>query len=157
MSIREQVNELREHGQIHKHNNRYTVDLLNQAADTIEFLSAKSQAANVEKNEILKEIREKAQELSNQHWSDDERHLVGKGIQCMCVQAENIIKANMERSAELEKVWRYCKECKYYTPLKPGVRGGARGHCEKRYQRDSRRGCTRACKMFSEKDNKNEP
>ncbi len=65
--------------------------------------------------------------------------------------------ANTEQSAELEKVWRYCKECKYYTPLKPGVRGGARGHCEKRYPRDSRRGCTRACKMFSEKDNANEP
>lgn len=41
MSISEQVKELREHGQIHKHNNRYTVNLLNQAADTIESLSAK--------------------------------------------------------------------------------------------------------------------
>lgn len=39
--IEQQVKELREHGQIHKHNNRYTVDLLNQAADTIEALSAK--------------------------------------------------------------------------------------------------------------------
>lgn len=71
--------------------------------------------------------------------------------------SEKLQAANIERSAELEKVWRYCKECKYYTPLKPGVRGGARGYCEKRYPRDSRRGCTRACKMFSEKDNKNEP
>lgn len=74
--------------------------IMYQAADTIESLSAKLQAADMEKNEILKKIREKAQELSNQHWSDDERHLVGKGIQCMCVQAENIIKANMERSSE---------------------------------------------------------
>ena len=65
--------------------------------------------------------------------------------------------ADMERSAEEEKEWRYCKECEYYTPLPNGVRGGKRGHCEKRYPRDSRRGCTRACKMFSEKNNMNEP
>lgn len=50
MSISEQVKELREHGQIHKHNNRYTVDLLNQAADTIESLSTKLQAANMERS-----------------------------------------------------------------------------------------------------------
>lgn len=59
--------------------------------------------------------------------------------------------ANMERSAEEGKVWRYCKECEHYTPLPNGVRGGKRGYCEKRYPRDSRRGCIRACKMFSEK------
>lgn len=31
--VSELVKELREHGQIHKHNNRYTVGLLNQAAE----------------------------------------------------------------------------------------------------------------------------
>lgn len=50
MSIIEQVKELREHGQIHKHNSRYTVDLLNKAADTIESLSAKLQAADMERS-----------------------------------------------------------------------------------------------------------
>lgn len=65
--------------------------------------------------------------------------------------------ADIERSAEEEKAWRYCKECEYYAPLPNGVRGVKRGHCEKRYPRDNRRGCTRACKMFVEKDNINEP
>ena len=64
---------------------------------------------------------------------------------------------DFERSAEEEKVWRYCAECKHYTPLPNGVRGGKRGYCEKRYPRDSRRGCIRACKIFSEKDNMNDP
>lgn len=41
MEISGQVKELREHGQYNKHNNRYTVELLNKAADTIEALSEK--------------------------------------------------------------------------------------------------------------------
>lgn len=153
--ISEQVKELRIASKEYKnkYERSYVAVILNRAADTIESISAKLQAANEELarwntdhinekiknpfawtstlichncdhkdeyieeleaeveelkaanmeqiiNNILKEIREKAQELSNQHWGDDERHLIGKGIQCMCVQAENIIKANMERSAE---------------------------------------------------------
>lgn len=74
--------------------------MLREAADAIEALSEKQKAANICRNEILKEIREKAQELSNQHWGEDERHLIGKGIQCMCVQAENIIKASANRSVD---------------------------------------------------------
>ena len=46
--------------------------------------------------QILDEIKSRAQELSKNHWGDDERHLVGKGIQCMCVQAEEIIRSHME-------------------------------------------------------------
>ena len=46
--------------------------------------------------ELLKELKEKAQELSNEHWGDDERHLVGKGIQCMYVQTENIIRSKLK-------------------------------------------------------------
>lgn len=46
--ISEQIKELRDHGQIHKHNSKYTVDLLNKAADTIETLSTKLQMANSE-------------------------------------------------------------------------------------------------------------
>lgn len=53
--VSELVKELREHGQIHKHNNRHTADLLNQAADTIESLSAKLQAADKE-SEDAKEV-----------------------------------------------------------------------------------------------------
>lgn len=41
--------------------------------------------------ELLKSLKDKAQELSNKHWGDDERHLIAKGIQCMYTQAENII------------------------------------------------------------------
>lgn len=122
--ISEQVNELREYADGYKKSD-FGVDgivkLLYQAADTIEALSAKLKTANEEleelkvvnaertrtrsSNEILKEIREKAQELSSKHWVYDERHLIGKGIQCMCIQAENIINANMERSAEDCGVW----------------------------------------------------
>lgn len=100
--IEQQVNYLRVISSIMKDND--WKNAVNQAADTIETLSAKLAAVNAERNEILKGIRKKAQELSNQHWGDDERHLIGKGIQCMCVQAENIIStyedsaANMERS-----------------------------------------------------------
>lgn len=47
-------------------------------------------------DELLKELKEKAQELSNNHWGDDERHLIGKGIQCMYVQAENIIRSKLK-------------------------------------------------------------
>lgn len=39
--ISEQVKELRSVAEIHKNNSRYMVNLLNQAADTIESLSAK--------------------------------------------------------------------------------------------------------------------
>lgn len=46
-------------------------------------------------DELLKALKEKAQELSNEHWGDDERHLIGKGIQCMYVQAENIIRSKL--------------------------------------------------------------
>lgn len=45
---------------------------------------------------ILQEIREKAQELSKQHWGDDDQLLVGKGIVCMYVHAEEIIRSHME-------------------------------------------------------------
>jgi len=47
-------------------------------------------------DELLKELKEKAKELSNNHWGDDERHLIGKGIQCMYVQAENIIRSKLK-------------------------------------------------------------
>ena len=82
--------------------------LLSEAADTIEALSAKLAAVNAERNEILKGIRKKAQELSNQHWGDDERHLIVKGIQCMCVQAENIIGTYEDSAANIERSDRYC-------------------------------------------------
>lgn len=108
--ISEQVKELREYTNVSLYARECeTKELLKQAADTIESLSAKLQAAN------------------------------------------------RERSADGKKTWRYCKECEHYTPLPSGVRGGKRGYCEKRYPRDSRRGCIRACTMFSEKGNKNEP
>lgn len=115
--IEEQVSELRrfadEYGKSHETLFDYRKNLLLQAADTIESLSAKLQAANGENgNKIVKEIRKKAQELSNQHWGDDERHLIGKGIQCMCVQAENIIKANMERPVGDCDGWIYCGDGK---------------------------------------------
>lgn len=44
---------------------------------------------------ILEEIKVKAIELKNNHWGDDERHLIGKGVESMCVQAENIIRKHM--------------------------------------------------------------
>ena len=34
--------------------------------------------------------------ISNNHWGDDERHLIGKGIQCMYVQTENIIRSKLK-------------------------------------------------------------
>lgn len=46
--------------------------------------------------QILQEIKSRAQELSENHWGDDERHLVGKGVQCMYVQTEQIIRSHME-------------------------------------------------------------
>ena len=117
--IKNQISALRELAELQ--NISYHKSIINRAADTIEALSAKLETANEEleelkvvnaertrtrsSNEILKEIREKAQELSSKHWVYDERHLIGKGIQCMCIQAENIINANMERSAEDCGVW----------------------------------------------------
>lgn len=44
---------------------------------------------------ILEEIRAKAIELKNNHWGDDERHLTGKGVEVMCIQAEQIIRKHM--------------------------------------------------------------
>lgn len=48
-----------------------------------------------ELEKILEEIRAKAIELKNNHWGDDERHLTGKGVEVMCIQAEQIIRKHM--------------------------------------------------------------
>lgn len=111
-TLSEQVKELRRIGnwisgipEIDQYGDGRVSNALREAADTIEVLSAKLAKANMEqstayydKQEILQKIRETAQKLSNEHWGDDERHLIGKGIQCMCVQAENIINSCLERS-----------------------------------------------------------
>ncbi len=47
----ELVKELRSAAEVHKNNNRYMVNLLNSSADTIEALSAKLSAANLEQSE----------------------------------------------------------------------------------------------------------
>ena len=44
---------------------------------------------------ILEEIKEKCVELSKNHWGDDERHLIAKGIQAMYIQTEKIIRSHM--------------------------------------------------------------
>lgn len=49
-----------------------------------------------ELEKILEEIRAIAIELKNEHWGDDERHLMGKGVEVMCVQAEQIIRKHMD-------------------------------------------------------------
>lgn len=109
MDISEQIRKLKEFADEYAKCGRwYVADTFKEAADTIEALSAKLQAANI------------------------------------------------DRSAEGEKTWRYCEECEHYTPMPSGARGGKRGHCEKRYPKDLRSGRARACKMFSEKDNVNE-
>ena len=48
-----------------------------------------------ELEKILEEIRVKAIELKNTYWADDERHLTGKGVEAMCVQAEQVIRKHM--------------------------------------------------------------
>lgn len=48
-----------------------------------------------ELEKILEEIRGKAIELKNEHWGDDERHLMGKCVEVMCVLAEQIIRKHM--------------------------------------------------------------
>lgn len=110
INISEQVKELRNIADYWKDDYEPRA-AMRKAADTIEALSAKLKVANKGQigNNILKEIREKAQELSNQHWGDDERHLIGKGIQCMCIQSENIINTNMERlTKDCSDKWIYC-------------------------------------------------
>lgn len=47
-------------------------------------------------DKLLKELKEKAKELSDKHWGDDERHLIAKGIQCMYTQSENIIRSKLK-------------------------------------------------------------
>lgn len=49
-----------------------------------------------ELEKILEEIRVKAIELKNTYWADDERHLTGKGVEAMCVQAEQVIRKRMK-------------------------------------------------------------
>lgn len=46
--------------------------------------------------------------------------------------------------------YKHCEDCENFIPLPSGIRGGKRGHCKKRYPRDSRSGRVRACKQFSE-------
>lgn len=107
-------------------------------------------------SEQVKELRELADDMEKYVGLRPKPRILRETADTIESLSAKLQETNMEQTAELEKVWKYCKECKYYTPLKPGVRGGARGHCEKRYPKDSRRGCTRACKMFSEKDSVNE-
>lgn len=62
---------------------------------------------------ILEEIKNKCEELSNKHWGDDERHLIGKGTQVMYIQTEKIIRSHMN---EVENDERLIK--KYVTNRK---------------------------------------
>lgn len=55
-----------------------------------------------ELEKILEEIRVKSIELKNKHWGDDERNLTGKGVECMCVQAEQIIRKHMNGGERFE-------------------------------------------------------
>lgn len=64
--------------------------------------------------QILEEIKSRAQELSQNHWGDDERHLVGKGIQCMYVQAEGIIRSYMKDDGWIPVKERLPEEHKLY-------------------------------------------
>lgn len=49
---------------------------------------------------ILEEIKDKCEELSKKHWGDDERHLIGKGMQTMYIQIEKIIRSHMDEAKD---------------------------------------------------------
>ena len=54
---------------------------------------------------FLGEIKEKCVELSKNHWGDDERHLIAKGIQAMYIQTEKIIRSHMNDVTTTNDGW----------------------------------------------------
>ena len=54
---------------------------------------------------FLGEIKEKCVELSKNHWGDDERHLIAKGIQAMYIQTEKIIRSHMKDVTTTNDGW----------------------------------------------------
>ena len=65
---------------------------------------------------ILEEIRVKSIELKNKHWGDDERHLTGKGVEVMCVQAEQIIRKHLSRE-NVPEITRYSRDNDGWIPV----------------------------------------
>lgn len=69
-----------------------------------------------ELEKILEEIRVKSIELKNKHWGDDERHLIGKGVEVMCVQAEKIIRKHLS-CENTSKITRYSRDNDGWIPV----------------------------------------